>query len=141
MADFGNTQIDQLLAQMRQTLDGLRAGPTTSPVTESPETVGEAAAGQVRAVMRDGRLDSLRLDPRMLRLPGEDLSAHIVVAVNAALAATRQQGSPNNPTTVDPDTLARQLREVQDASLRQMTAFGTAMNEALAQIRQAGEKR
>ncbi|GAA2711899.1 YbaB/EbfC family nucleoid-associated protein [Actinoplanes palleronii] len=139
MADFGSTQVDQLMAQMRQTLDTMRPGPQEADVPRE-DAVGEAADGQVRAVMRAGRLDSVRLDPRVMRLASEDLGEHIVSAVNAALAAA-QQPAAGVPATVDPARLAEQLREVQNASVRQMSAFGQAMDDVLARMREPGSER
>ncbi|MGK5742711.1 YbaB/EbfC family nucleoid-associated protein [Micromonospora sp. URMC 103] len=136
MADFDGTQVGQLLAQMRQTLDTMRAGPQEAGAPRE-DAVGEAADGQVRAVMRDGRLESVRLDPRVMRLASDDLGEHIVTAVNAALAAARQP-TAGVPVTVDPARLAEQLREVQDASVRQMSMFGQAMNDVLARMRESG---
>jgi hypothetical protein len=139
VADFGGAQVDQLLAQLRQTLDTMRPGSPEAGAARE-DAAGEAADGRVRAVVRDGRLESVRLDPRVMRLSSEDLGEQIVTAVNAALAAARQPAA-GVPATVDPARLAEQLREVQHASVRQMSAFGQAIEDVLARMRESGGER
>jgi hypothetical protein len=138
MADFGVSGIDELLAQTRRSLEAIstaRAGDTDGESSGS----GEALDGQVRASVTGGRLVSLTVEPRLMRLPSGDLCEQIMVAVNAALDDARAAPGADaaSPAPVDPQALASQLRGVQEQSLRQMSTFSTAMNELLARMREA----
>ena len=104
---------------------------------EGAETthVGEAAEGRVRAtVTAGGRLESLYLDPRMMRLGSEELGEHVVTAVNAAFDALRAQALPT--AGVDLTGLAEQVRELRDTAVPRMESFLQAM--VAAQERLAG---
>jgi hypothetical protein len=130
MADFGIHELDRLLSQATASVQAARA---PGPVDLAAIAVGEAADGQVRATVRGGRLDAVTIEPQVARLPHDELARHIVTAVNAALDA-QQRGTPP-PGEVDPAALTAQLRDLQDQSLRQMSAFTGTMNDVLARLR------
>jgi DNA-binding protein YbaB len=103
----------------------------TAPVAgaESAEPfVGEAADGQVRAeVGADGRVRNLRIDPLLARRGLDEISGHVVAAVNAALDA--------RPAAVDAAPLLAELKAVQEQSVVEMArisqAFSTALEQAM----------
>ena len=136
--DFRTADLEQLFTQTRETLESMRpswpepAGGDVPPGEDAGRRVtGQSCEGQVRAVMVDGRMESLWVDPEMKRLP-KGLCDHIVAAVNAALDA--RAAGDGGPVTgiVDPTALAEQLNRVQDESLRQMSVFQQAMSAVVA---------
>jgi len=98
----------------------------------------------VRAVATaDGRLERVQLDPRALRMPSEELAAHLVTAVNAALdalaAVAAERAAQAGPVApVDTAALAEQLRQVQEDGVRRMAAFTQGISAAMAQLGRRG---
>jgi hypothetical protein len=130
--------VDRMLAETRQALAAVRVGTGAAPEpAEDPSLRGEGAAadGMIRAVVvPGGRLESVSVEPRLLRQGVEEICAQIVVAVNAALddLATR---TPKPDAAVDLAALSTRLESLQDQSVRQMAMFGQAMNAVVAQLR------
>jgi hypothetical protein len=130
--------LDQLLTDTRRVLGSLRSGGSAAPDVPV-ESTGVAFEEQVRAtVARPGRLTGLDLGSRALRLPAEDLSAHIIAAVNSALdglAGTESDAA----TPVDMAALSDTLADLHGESIRQMARFTSTMRDAVAQIQARGE--
>jgi DNA-binding protein YbaB len=138
---FGTEALDRLLADTRRTLESMTAArPDNAAEPDEVRGTGEASDGQVRAtVVSAGEVESLRIDPRLLRLGSEALSEQVMLAVNAAFADHRARASgPTPDAPVDPQQLAGQLRDLQDQSVRSMAAFSTAMADVLSRIRRDG---
>jgi DNA-binding protein YbaB len=99
---------------------------------------GEAADGRVRAVaVTGGRIDTVELDPRVLRLSPEELAGHIGTALNGALDSLRERASARGAGQVDapdPAALLERLGEVQNEGLRRLGVMTRGINEALAGI-------
>lgn len=115
------------LAQLVERARTAMAGGTPS-VPEEP-FVGEAADGQVRAeVGADGRVRSLRIDPMLARRGLDEISQHVVTAINAALAA--------RPAAADTGPLIAELKAVQEQSVAEMSRISQAFSTALAQALQ-----
>lgn len=137
----GQSDLDRLLSETRRLLDSVRSG---QPSEASPEPVtgaGESANGRVRAVAaRGGRLERVELDPRVMRMASEELAAHLVTAVNAALdqVATAAAAQAGPVAAVDTAALAEQLRQVQEDGVRRMAAFTQGISEAMAQLGRQG---
>jgi DNA-binding protein YbaB len=119
------------------TVDALRA---VSPPPEDEEAArqrrtGEAAEGQVRAEFgADGKLASLTVDPRMMRLGSPEMCDRIVEAVNAAIDSMR--GGTEAPAAADLTQLTEQLQQVRDTAVPRLGAFLQTLTEA--QGRMAG---
>ncbi|HVQ90114.1 MAG TPA: YbaB/EbfC family nucleoid-associated protein [Mycobacteriales bacterium] len=96
---------------------------------------GAAADDRVRATVSARRVESLRLDPRLLRQDSESLAAQIVAAVNAAFAALAAE-PPDGAPEPEPEIDARPDRP--DESVPSMAAFSQAMSDVLARMRAAG---
>jgi hypothetical protein len=91
------------------------------------EGEGSAADGQVvaRAVL-PGRVSTLTLDPRVLRLPAEEVSVAVVTAVNAALAdLATAAGVAGGPA--DLSGLRDSLERLQGDAQRQFGALTDAL--------------
>jgi len=144
--EIGAAGFDQLFEQAKQALDAVRGG-TAAGASDQPAEpaepvlgTGEAADGQVTATVRSGgELTELTVSPRLLRDGLEAICEHIIAAVNEALADLRTNSADLQPAgAADPAALAGQLRELQDQSMRQMAAYGAALTDALAKVRDRG---
>lgn len=132
MADIN--EFDRMLTETRGLLDQIRSGQARPPDAERAEGRGEAAGGKVRVVAgTGGELTSVELDPRVMRMPSEELAEELRSAVNAALRELRSRSQATG-TAIDPDVLAERLREAQDRGLRQMAVFTQTLNELMTQI-------
>jgi len=124
---------DGALTRAREALHSL-ANTTGSGDDEPARGLGEGADGLIRVVAEGGRLCSVEIDPRAMRLPAEDLAGEFREAANAALAAL----ASTVPTISDPAALAKQLEELQDYSVRQMASYTQSVNEVLERMKRRG---
>ncbi|TNY36681.1 YbaB/EbfC family nucleoid-associated protein [Thermomonospora catenispora] len=136
MAEFTSSEFDRMLSEARAALDAMRSRGSAPPDEEEVKGVGEAADGRVTATVNgSGLLESVELNPRVLRLPAEEIGEHIVTAVNAALQDFRTKASrATDAAPVDLNALAASMQELQDQSVRQMTQIGQAFNELLTRL-------
>ncbi|MEU8111321.1 YbaB/EbfC family nucleoid-associated protein [Micromonospora sp. NPDC048947] len=110
-----NRSISELLSTLGRGDAGGAA--EAQPVVQG---VGEAADGMVRVVaLPGGQIESVWIDPRMMRGASENLAEEIREATNAALTDLR---SALAAATAAPDTTAllEQLREVQRSAVPQL---------------------
>jgi DNA-binding protein YbaB len=130
VVDLGSAELDQMLSQVRRTLESLRSSRTPAGDARG---VGEAADGRVRAVAAGpGRLESLELDPRVMRMPSQDLAQQVLTAVNAALDDLAAQApSAEGMAVPDPAELAAAVADIQQQSVRQMAAISQALTAAV----------
>lgn len=141
MTDHGSLGVDgldRLLADTGRALQAIRSGAPAGGDGTPAEGTGTAADGQVRAVVRaPGTVTGLDVDPRLLRRPAEEVSAEIIVAVNAALADLRSRAAEATAAAGGADlrALQEQLTAVHGESIRQMSRFTSAINGAVAEIR------
>jgi|RhiMetdeSRZDD1v2_1073273.scaffolds.fasta_scaffold1569776_2 DNA-binding protein YbaB len=126
--DFG--PMSRMLEQTMQALDtarGVRVGGDEN--AEPVEGHGEAADGLIRVkALPGGKLAELELDPRVMRMDSTSLSEAIVTAANAALADLTEQ-LRDGLAGPDLNTLADQLKEVQQESTRNMSTFLDALTD------------
>ncbi|MFG2006600.1 YbaB/EbfC family nucleoid-associated protein [Spirillospora sp. NPDC048911] len=153
MADFSGAELDRMLTDARKTLESMRKGGGGDKAAAAPgaagsaapargdapqvEGVGLAADGRVKAtVSLGGRLKSVEMDPRAMRLASAALGEEIVVAVNAALDDLRTKAAAAAATgdTVDTAALGKQVEEIQNQSLRQMELITQALNDTISKI-------
>lgn len=135
-------QYDRMLEQTRRVLTAMRtpgeAPPDDGLEAEPVRSVGSAAGGQVEVVMVGQRVESVTLDPRALRMGAELLGEQLVQAVNAALDGLRHQaGGDAQAPSVDPERLGRTLDELQNESVRSMSAMTEALADAVRRIQQS----
>ncbi|MBQ0977414.1 MULTISPECIES: YbaB/EbfC family nucleoid-associated protein [Micromonospora] len=110
-----NRSISELLSTLGRNDAGSAA--EAAPVVQG---VGEAADGMVRVVaLPGGQIESVWIDPRLMRSASETLAEHVREATNAALTDLR---SAVAAVAVAPDTTAllEQLREVQRSAVPQL---------------------
>jgi len=134
MPDQDITDFDGILRDTR-----LKLGTTTASDESAAEGQGEAADGRVRAVAKRGRLDSIELNPRLMRLPGAELAEHVTAASNAALDDLRAKAPTAEDAAIDPAALARGVRAAQDEGLRTMDMITQGLAAAMAQVRQRAQ--
>lgn len=132
VVDLGSAEMDQLLSQTRRTLESLRSSRLRDAGARGE---GISANGRVRAVAAGGRLQSIELDPRVMRLASKDLAAQVVAAVNAALDDLAAQAPTVDLAVPDPDELAAAVAEVQEQSVRQMAAISQAIAAAVQRVK------
>jgi DNA-binding protein YbaB len=125
--DLSATAIDQLLTDTRRALETMRSGQQVAEPAEPLTGEGEAADGNVHAVVAlPGEVQSLTMDPRLLRAGSESVCDAVVQAVNAALSDLREKATTDVGATVDLEQLSGDLEAVQSDSLQTMkTMFGT----------------
>lgn len=141
MADFSAADLDSMLSEARRTLESMRSGSAPADPAaegEAVQGVGEAAEGRVKATASvGGRLKSVELDPRAMRMASAELGEQLVLAVNAALddlransagAAAAAAGAP------DVEALGRQVEQVQNEGMRQMEMITQALSDTISKI-------
>lgn len=120
-----------------------RLGETAGAADESTTVQGADPEGHVRATVgADGRVVSVDVAPRALRLPSEDLAAAVVLAFNAAQAQlvqlSRETARSRSAAAWDPT----RMMEHQQAAATQvgsLIAKLSAMMDAAGQASEAGE--
>ncbi|MEH1165243.1 YbaB/EbfC family nucleoid-associated protein [Micromonospora sp. CPCC 205539] len=137
-ADPVSGEFTRMLDATMQALGALSPPAADDDGAPAEPPAGEAADGQVRAEMgTDGRLRSLWVEPRLMRLGSEELTEHITTAVNAAIDAMRGAATP--PQVGDLSQLREQLAQVRDTAVPRMGSFLQALTDA--QERMAGGDR
>jgi DNA-binding protein YbaB len=159
VTDPAFSELERNLSAARRKLDALRAtgpagltsqhGRQDRPPAGQPDGVtarGRAAAadGRVRAVAVSndafGSIESVELEPRMLRMDTGELADHVRTALNAALDDMRANAwaapaADANPG-IDVGALTTRLTQVQDQATRQLYQLTSALADVLAKIGQ-----
>ncbi|MGW5365005.1 YbaB/EbfC family nucleoid-associated protein [Actinopolymorpha pittospori] len=132
--EFSASTVAQLLDDTRRALETMRGGqaaPAPAPITGE----GESADRRVRAVAATpGRLESLTLDPRLLRAGSDAVGEAVLEAVNHALADLRAKATSGVGAPVDLDQLGGELQEVQTRSLQSMQAMFDTLHDVMDRI-------
>jgi DNA-binding protein YbaB len=139
---FGVGDIDRLLQDTRRALSELGAPQAGQDANAEMRGTGTAADDQVRAsVAIGGRLETLSVNPRLMRLGSEALCEQIVVAVNAAMDDLLTKVAESAREQPSPADLGQQLEEIRTESVRRMEMFSQGVADAVSQIMQATEGR
>lgn len=134
--DLGSAELDRLLSQTRTMLESL--GTRHAQEEDDARGTGEALDGRVLAVAAGARVESLTLDPRVMRLGSEELAEHVVTAVNAALGELASKAPSGDQNSLpDPRVIAAQVAEIQEQSVRQLAALSQAISAAVRQVQEA----
>jgi hypothetical protein len=115
-----------------------RTGPETE-AAPSPTGTGEALDGKVEVMVSGGRITDVRLDPRAMRVPSQELAAAFRDAANAAIAAQNSQVTAGTPTVPSIDRLAQTLDEITAESVRTMEASAQGVRDAIAAVQRVSE--
>jgi DNA-binding protein YbaB len=102
------------------------------------EGVATADEERVRAVVAaPANVVSLKLDPRSLRQPPEELAGHVRAAINAAFDDLRRVlGEIARAPVIDPLAVARELRALSEDLDRRMGSVTGAIQESVTALRQ-----
>jgi DNA-binding protein YbaB len=95
------------------------------------------ADGLVRAVATaNRRVGRLEIDPRAIQVGSRQLADDVVAAVNMALDDLDQRHRERAGLAAgDREELSRQVHELQDAALRQLQTFGSALSDLMRSMR------
>lgn len=131
-----SASLERLLEDTKRIVDEFQAGAPADPEAEPPRGEGAAADGRVRAVVgAGGRVESLTVDPRVMRGGTESVCEHIMTAVNEALDNLKATTAAATPAGVaDPAALSARLSELRTESLRQMDMITQGISETLDRI-------
>jgi hypothetical protein len=92
--------------------------------------VGEAMDGFVRVTARPGgQIDSVQLNPRVMRSDSESVAQAFMEATNAALADLQRRISGTLPGVADQQQLLERLQEFQSQSVAQMQRYLKAITD------------
>lgn len=134
--------LSRMLSETLAAFQDFHARSGDSADSDPPVGEGTAAGGMitVRAVL-PGEISAIELNPRVMRMPSEQLAEELTSAVNQALANLREL-SVTAGGGVNLDALGDRLREIQEDTSRQLAAFTNSLVEAQAMIvRRAGNER
>lgn len=129
---LGDEELERLMLDTRAMVDQLRTEKAL-PDHVPTEGHGDASEGRVRVTAQAGRIESITLEPRLLRLPPDEFGELVRDAVNAALA---DLGGRSADAAPDLAALSETLREVQNEGLRQMAVITDGIAEAMSKIRE-----
>lgn len=136
MSKLDSAEFDRLLAEARGAVAEARASGPDPAGSPDLRGSGTDSAAQVYAeVGIGGRLTSLRIDPDVLSLGAEPLSARVVEAVTMAqdaLAAKLRQRRAAGP---DLTTLDQQIHDVQQGAVRELSMLLGSMVETVTSAR------
>jgi DNA-binding protein YbaB len=121
-----STNFANLLESARK-LVGAVSTPSADAGAESAPAelrgTGTSPNGLVTAVTTvGGKVESVTVDPRALRLDSHTLGEQVAAAVNAALDDLRSQVS-SEVGSIDTGALSEQLRRIQETSVPQLHSF------------------
>jgi hypothetical protein len=128
---LGDEELERLMLDTHAMVDQLRTEKAL-PDHVPTEGHGEASEGRVRVTAQAGRIESITLEPRLLRLPSAELGELVRDAVNGAL--TDLGGT--YAAAPDLAAISETLREVQNEGLRQMAVITDGIADAMAKIRE-----
>lgn len=137
---LSTTMIDTLLTDTRAALDRMLAtstaatAPATAPGVGAMTADGTGAHERVTAtVSLPGRLTSLTVDPRLMREGSDAVCAAVIEAVNAGLAAL-QERALDGAQSIDVESLAVDLEQVQADALQSASTMFTALQDTMDRI-------
>lgn len=133
-ANLSTAQIDGLLTDTRRALERMHSLEVTS--AEPLQGEGESPDGKARAiVVSPGRIESLHVEPRLLRQGSDKLCLAITTAVNLALADL--QAKAVGPA-IDPTGLAEELERLQEQSLDSARSMMSVLQGVMSRIDRLG---
>ncbi|GAA2193898.1 YbaB/EbfC family nucleoid-associated protein [Micromonospora lupini] len=130
------SDLSRSISELLSTLDRSDAKGDTEAA--SLQGVGEAADGMVRVVaLAGGQIESVWIDPKLMRSPSERLAEEIRTATNAALTNLR---SALADAAAAPDTRAmlEQLRELQRSAVPQLQGLIDTLGSVQARLSTGG---
>jgi hypothetical protein len=121
------------LAKVRRELHAL-AESARQAGAEPPEGRGEGADGMVKVTAVDGRISTVELNPKAMRMASQDLAEAFTTAANAALADLASKFPVPDVTMIDPAALEAQLADLEQQGHIQMRRYQQTIDDALRQL-------
>jgi hypothetical protein len=127
--------LDALLDRSRQALNEVSVDlPGAGSILQAE---GAAAGGLVQATVCPNQVESVRIDPRAMRLGSAELAAQVNAAINAAFAELRQRAGLEEvrwEAQARAAAVSARLQEAQNDSMRSMAMIAEALTDATAQF-------
>lgn len=123
------------LTRLREASEAVPRSTAASP----PAGTGQALEGKVQVTVSGGRVSDVRLDPRAMRLPSEDLAAAFREAANAAIDDQNSRSNAALPDVPSVDQLGRTLNEISADSIRAMEQSAQGIRDAISAVRRVSE--
>lgn len=131
---FGENAMEQQLMEARASLREARRNTAAAAGAERVGTVGEAADGLLRvAVDSGGRVESVHIDPSLMRGGSEYLAEQFRLAVNSALAG--QDDTEDGGPMPDLEAMETTIERLQDQSVRQMKEISAAITDVMSKLK------
>jgi hypothetical protein len=126
-------ELERLMLETRALVDSLRSGAAVPGGEQVVRGEGAASGDRIRATALAGQVESITLDPRLLRLPPEEFGGLVRDAVNAALTDVRDKSGAAEAAP-DLAALSETLRQVQNEGLGQLAVISQGIAGAMARI-------
>lgn len=124
--------LERLFELTQRNLDGALASVQD---VDAVRGEGSAAKGSVRAVAAVGRVESVTVDPKAMRLASHELADHLRTAVNAAIDdLTKNAATAATPAGTTAEELRQRVQDVQDMSLEQFRSYTRALRDIMDSI-------
>jgi hypothetical protein len=123
--------LEHLLNLTQQNLDDAVAA---SGEAEELRGEGEGARGRIRVVAVIGRVESVTIEPQVMRMASHELAEQLKTALNAALDDLRSSGGRRSAGGVNTKELSARARELQDMSLAQLRTYTRALRDIMGSI-------
>jgi hypothetical protein len=133
--DPGLQGLEQLVEQTRRSIPAVTGDSAGETPGEAPDLAGEGATadGRIRArVTPGGRIESLAIDPQVMRSASADVAGQAAAAVNAALDDMRAKSRERAGAVGHVDL--RRLQALREESVRQMSAYSGALRDLIASV-------
>jgi DNA-binding protein YbaB len=101
---------------------------------EPPVGQGVAAGGLVQVTAAGGRVTSVEINPRAMRLASQELAEALAEAANAALADMESKYPVLPIPAMDPVALKAQLAEAHEEGIRAMRRYTESITDALSRF-------
>jgi hypothetical protein len=118
-----------LFDQTRDVLAMVQSGGTADPDLRG---WGVALDGQIRVLAAAGRIETVEIESRTMRLPAVDLADGLAEAANAALRDLRER--TRDAGAVNLDGVRERTREIRDLSVQNMQSYAQAVADLMAQL-------
>jgi hypothetical protein len=119
--------LGQAIEEMGRLADATEGG-------EPPVGQGVAADGLLQVTAASGRVRSIEINSRAMRMPSQDLAEALTEAVNAALADMESKYPTLPIAAIDPAALKAELAQAHEDGIRAMRRYTDSIADALSRF-------
>jgi DNA-binding protein YbaB len=132
--DSGPHGLEQLLDQVQHCLGPVQQFRTEDAGPVEVRGQGQNASGLIRSVVDPGgRVISLEIPDRAMRMASEELAEHVLAAVNSALDDLKDQSREQAGfAAIDP----RRIQELQEMSRQQMATYLRSLRDLVTRVQE-----